>query len=88
MNEMRSCVKHFYPTSWKQSDQYSHSRIENWDHQTITENAQERFYFDQILRVLCTEDPYSQQFRNHKMLQKSEQIKIDKRLGKIPIQKI
>ena len=45
MNEMRSCVKHFYPTSWKQSDQYSHSRIENWDHQTITKNAQERFYF-------------------------------------------
>ena len=43
MNEMRSCVKHFYPTSWKQSDQYSHSRIENWDHQTITKNAQERF---------------------------------------------
>jgi len=40
MNEMRSCVKHFYPTSWKQSDQYSHSRIENWDHQTITKNAQ------------------------------------------------
>ena len=68
MNEMRSCVKHFYPTSWKQSDQYSHSRIENWDHQTITKNAQERFYFDQILMVLCTDGPYLFRFRNHKML--------------------
>ena len=68
MNEMRSCVKHFYPTSWKQSDQYSHSRIENWDHQTITKNAQERFYFDQILRVMCTEDPNLFECWHHKML--------------------
>ena len=68
MNEMRSCVKHFYPTSWKQSDQYSHSRIENWDHQTITKNAQERFYFDQILMVLCTDGHYLSEFRNHKII--------------------
>lgn len=40
MQEMRSCVKHFYPTSWKQSDRYSHNKIENWDQRTITENAQ------------------------------------------------
>ena len=88
MNEMRSCVKHFYPTSWKQSDQYSHSRIENWDHQTITKNAQERFYFDQVVRVLYPEDPYLVKCRNHKMLLKPGQVKIDERLGKIPTQKI
>ena len=39
IEEMRSCVKHFYPTSWKSSESYSHRNIESWDHETISRNS-------------------------------------------------
>lgn len=30
LEEMKSCVKHFYPTSWKSQTKYSHNEIETW----------------------------------------------------------
>lgn len=43
IEEMRSCVKHFYPTSWKSSESYSHRNIESWDHETISRNSKVTF---------------------------------------------
>ena len=43
LEEMRACVKHFYPTSWKSSESYSHRNIESWDHETLSRNSKVTF---------------------------------------------
>ena len=33
--EMKSCIKNFYPTSWKDKAEYGHKNIDSWDYSKI-----------------------------------------------------
>lgn len=33
--EMKDCIKTFYPTSWKENNKYAHNKIDAWDYEKI-----------------------------------------------------
>ena len=39
IEEIRSCVKHFYPISWRSSESLLHRNIESWDYVTFSRNS-------------------------------------------------
>jgi len=53
-NEMKECIKTFYPTSWKKRNEYAHKKIDSWDYAQINKITDDwkKSYGDDLKKVV------------------------------------